>query len=73
MLQRLINARKEGRIVVSLARADGVCFVVQVLIFQVGVNGPLIGGIQTQIEYLGDAMIDPDDSVVVNGHGFSLC
>jgi len=39
---------------------------------QVGMNCPLVDGLQPQVENLGDTVIDPDDGVVVNGHAFSL-
>jgi hypothetical protein len=31
-----------------------------------------VNGLQSQIENLGDAVIDPDDGVIVNGHDFSF-
>jgi len=36
---------------------------------QVGMNRPLVDGLQAQVENLGDAVID-HDGVVVYGHAF---
>ena len=33
-------------------------------------NRPLVDGLRAQVENLGDAVIDPDDGVVVYGHAF---
>jgi len=37
---------------------------------QVGTDRPLVDDIQSQIKDRGEPMIDPDDSVIVNRHGF---
>ena len=72
MFQRLADTRKEGRIVVGLAGADGVGLVMQMFAFQPGIDSPLVGAIQAQIKYLGREVIDSDDGVIANSHGFSL-
>ena len=36
--------------------------------FEVGMDRPLVGSLQPEIEDLGNAMIDPDDGVIVNSH-----
>jgi hypothetical protein len=39
---------------------------------QVGMDRPLVDRLQPQIKDLGDAMIDPDDGVIMNRHGVLL-
>src|SRR6266704_1307555 len=63
---------KEVWIVVALAGANGIGFVMQMFDRQIGTDRPLVDDVQPKIKDLGDAMIDPDDGVIVNGHGFSL-
>ena len=70
MFQRLIDARKEGRIALDLAGAYRIGLVMQMRRCQVGMNGPPADGMQAQGENLGDAVIDPDDGVVVHGQIF---
>ena len=72
VLQRLIDPRKEGGIVEGVAGTDGIGLVVQMFGCQIGMNRPLVGCLEPQIEDLGDAMIDPDDGVIVNSHDFLL-
>jgi hypothetical protein len=36
-------------------------------------NRQFVGGIEPEKEDLGEAMIDPDDGVVMDSHDFSLC
>ena len=74
VLQRLIDTWKEIRIVRHLAGTDGIGLVMQMIGRKIGMNRLFVDRIEAQIEYLGDAMIDPDDGVVMNSHGFaSLC
>jgi hypothetical protein len=68
--QCLVDPRKESQIVVDLAGADGIGLVMQMGGWKIGKNRLLINRIQPQIEDLGEAMIDPDDDVIVNSHGF---
>ena len=72
VFQRRIDPRKECRIVMGFAGTDGIGLVMQMSGLQFGMNRPLIDGFQTQIKYLGDPMIDPDDGVIVNSHDFSF-
>ena len=72
MLERFIDAWKKRRILVYLAGADAVGFVMQMLSCELGLDHALIGGIETEVEYLRLPVIDPDDGVVMDSHGFSL-
>jgi hypothetical protein len=44
----------------------------QMLGCQVGLDHPLVNRLQPQIEDFGYAMIDPDDSVIMNSHDLLL-
>ena len=71
VLQCLIDTRKESRIVLYVAGTDGICLVMQMIGGKIGMNRLSVDRIEAQKEDLGDTMIDPDDSVVVNSHGIS--
>ena len=74
VLQRLIDTRKERRIVLYLAGTDGIGLVMQMIGGKIGINRLFVDRIEAQKEDLGDTMIDPDNGVVVNSHGISsLC
>ena len=74
VLQRLIDTRKERRIVLYLAGTDGIGLVMQMIGGKIRINRLFVDRIKSQKEDLGDTMIDPDNGVVVNSHGISsLC
>ena len=71
-LQCLPDPRKEGRILKGFAGSDGIGLVMQMLGCQIGTDRPFVGAFQPQIKDLGDAVIDPDDGVIVSSHDFSF-
>lgn len=56
----------------TLPEPNGVGFVMQMLSCEFGMDHALIGGIDTEIEYLRLPVIDPDDGVIVDSHDVSL-
>ena len=54
ILQCIINPRKESRIIVGFAGADGIGLVMQMFGRQVGTDRPLVDDIQSQIKDRGE-------------------
>ncbi|WMT73443.1 hypothetical protein [Bradyrhizobium sp. Ash2021] len=70
VLERLFDLLEEGRVIRRFTGADGIGLVMQMLGRRVRMNRQLISRIQAQKEDFGDEMVDPDDGVVMNSHGF---